>query len=337
VVDESAVLIGPTVVGRGARIGRGAVVAQCVVEPGAVVPAGTVARQRVVTAGEATAGALVDDASPREPLDPVGALREIETRSPFERFYALKAPVEAALAAAALVLLSPLFAVIAAAVKLTSAGPVFYGDRREGRGGREFRCWKFRSMEVNAHARQHELADANQVDGPQFKIREDPRITRVGRLLRRLNLDELPQLVNVVRGEMSLVGPRPSPFRENQICVPWRDGRLSVAPGITGLWQVCRDRTDSADFHQWIYYDLLYVNHASPWLDLKILLATALTLGGRRRVPLRWLIGRSGVASPPAPRAVWPKAKSPDARVALQPLRVIRVEARAGVERRWKA
>jgi len=299
VVDEGAVLIGPVVAGHRSRIGRGATVAQCVVAPGTEVPAGAVARQRVVTAAQATAGALVDDPSPREPLGPIGTIREIDTRSPFARVYGLKAPVEAALAAAALVLLSPLLAVIAAAVRLSSPGPVFYGDRREGRAGREFRCWKFRSMAVDAHARQHELADANQVDGPQFKIQEDPRITRVGRLLRRLNLDELPQLFNVVKGEMSLVGPRPSPFRENQICVPWRDGRLSVAPGITGLWQVCRDRSDAADFHQWIYYDLLYVNHASPWLDLKILLATALTLGGRRRVPLRWLVGPADTAASP--------------------------------------
>ena len=211
--------------------------------------------------------------------------------------------MEAVIAAAALVLLSPLLAVLGAAVKLSSPGPVLYGDRREGRGGREFRCWKFRSMAVDAHARQRELAEENQLDGPQFKIREDPRITRMGRLLRRLNLDELPQLLNVVRGEMGLVGPRPSPFRENQICVPWRDGRLSVAPGITGLWQVCRDRSDAADFHQWIYYDLLYVNHASPWLDFKILLATVLTLGGRSRVPLRWLVGGLASASSAPQRA----------------------------------
>ena len=303
VVDEGAVLIGPTVVGRGSHVGGGATVAQCVVAPGTRVPPGAVARQRVVTPAQATTGSLVDDASSREPLGPIGTVREIDPQSPYEWVHSLKAPAEAAIAAAGLVLLSPLLAVVAAAVKLSSPGPVFYGDRREGRGGREFRCWKFRSMEVDAHARQRELTGANQVDGPQFKIREDPRITRVGHFLRRFNLDELPQLVNVVKGEMSLVGPRPSPFRENQICVPWRDGRLSVAPGMTGLWQVCRDRSDSADFHQWIYYDLLYVNHASPWLDLKILLATVLTLVGRRRVPLRWLVTPSDAAVSSGQRA----------------------------------
>ena len=112
-------------------------------------------------------------------------------------------------------------------------------------------------MTADAHRQQRQLYRSNQVDGPQFKLKEDPRVTRVGRLLRVTNLDEIPQLINVLRGQMSLVGPRPSPFRENQICVPWRRARLSVRPGITGLWQVCRDedRTEG-DFHEWIYYDL---------------------------------------------------------------------------------
>jgi hypothetical protein len=103
----------------------------------------------------------------------------------------------------------------------------------------------------------------------------------VGRVLRALNVDELPQLLNVLTGEMSLVGPRPSPFLENQVCVPWREARLSVRPGITGLWQVCRHNRDDGDFHQWIEYDLLYVQHTSFWLDLKILAATLATLGGK--------------------------------------------------------
>ena len=118
----------------------------------------------------------------------------------------------------------------------------------------------------------------------------DPRVTRVGRWMRRLNIDELPQLLNVVAGDMSLVGPRPSPFRENQICVPWRDARLSVPPGITGLWQVCRNHRKDGDFHQWIYYDLLYVQHMSLWLDIKILVATLLTRGGRLPARLPWLL-----------------------------------------------
>jgi lipopolysaccharide/colanic/teichoic acid biosynthesis glycosyltransferase len=132
------------------------------------------------------------------------------------------------------------------------------------------------------------------MDGPQFKLHRDPRVTRVGRLLRTTNLDELPQLFNVVLGQMSLVGPRPSPFRENQVCVPWRQGRLSVRPGITGLWQVCRRDRASGDFHQWIYFDLLYVQHMSLWLDLKILVATVITLGGRWSIPLSWVMAERG-------------------------------------------
>jgi lipopolysaccharide/colanic/teichoic acid biosynthesis glycosyltransferase len=145
-------------------------------------------------------------------------------------------------------------------------------------------------MRVGAHAAQRDLAAANQVDGPQFKMRVDPRVTRVGKWLRKTNLDELPQLVNVALGHMSLVGPRPSPFRENQTCVPWRDARLSVRPGITGLWQVCRHDREAGDFHQWIYYDIQYIRHQSLLVDLKILLATLWTGGGRTHVPLSWIV-----------------------------------------------
>ena len=165
-----------------------------------------------------------------------------------------------------------------------------YGDKREGMGGQVFRCWKFRSMVVNAHALQQKLREASNVDGPQFKIENDPRVTRLGGILRKTNIDELPQLINVALGQMSFVGPRPSPFRENQTCIPWREGRLSVRPGITGLWQICRRDRSTGDFHQWIYYDLLYVRHMSPWMDVKILGATFITLGGKRSVPLTWII-----------------------------------------------
>jgi lipopolysaccharide/colanic/teichoic acid biosynthesis glycosyltransferase len=105
-----------------------------------------------------------------------------------------------------------------------------------------------------------------------------------------MSLDELPQLFNVLLGQMSLIGPRPSPFRENQCCVPWREARLSVRPGITGLWQVCRHNRPGGDFHQWIYFDLLYVQHMSFSLDLKILLATLVTRGGQSNVPVHRLI-----------------------------------------------
>jgi len=145
-------------------------------------------------------------------------------------------------------------------------------------------------MCADADTLQSRLRGRNQVDGPQFKLDHDPRITRVGRWTRTTSLDELPQIFNVLIGDMSFVGPRPSPFRENQVCVPWREARLSVLPGITGLWQVCRHDRSDGDFHQWIYFDLLYVRHMSILLDHKILLATLLTLGGRGSVPLSWMV-----------------------------------------------
>jgi lipopolysaccharide/colanic/teichoic acid biosynthesis glycosyltransferase len=204
---------------------------------------------------------------------------------------AAKRIMDIVLAAVGLVLLSPLFAVVAVLIKLDSKGPVFFYHRREGKGSREFQCIKFRTMVQGAHNKQLDLYKNNEVDGPQFNLNQDPRVTEIGHWLRGLNIDELPQLLNVLAGQMSLVGPRPSPFRENQICVQWRRARLSVRPGITGLWQLCRDTERSrGGFHEWIYYDITYVRHLSFWLDLKILLATIVSLGGRWGVPLGWLV-----------------------------------------------
>jgi len=128
-----------------------------------------------------------------------------------------------------------------------------------------------------------ELADLNLCDGPQVLIKNDPRITRVGAILRRFQIDEFPQFFNVLRGQMSIVGPRPSPDRENQYCPAWRDLRLSVRPGITGLWQIRRTRAPGEDFQEWIRYDMEYVRRASFWFDLKLCFKTAwvLLLGSR--------------------------------------------------------
>ncbi len=174
-----------------------------------------------------------------------------------------------------LILLSPMMLVLALLVKLSSRGPVFFAHRRQGLRGVEFNCLKFRSMSEGADDLQAQLRGQNEVDGPQFKIARDPRITRIGRWLRETNLDEVPQLFNVLTGHMSMVGPRPSPDKENQFCPAWRRARLSVKPGITGLWQVLRRRDDpDSDFQQWIYYDVAYARHRSFWLDLQLLLYT---------------------------------------------------------------
>jgi lipopolysaccharide/colanic/teichoic acid biosynthesis glycosyltransferase len=125
------------------------------------------------------------------------------------------------------------------------------------------------------------LKQKNQADGPQFFIENDPRLTRVGRVLRKYNLDELPQFWNVLVGDMSVVGPRPSPNKENQFCPPWREARLSVRPGVTGLWQIMRTRRAGSDFQEWIKYDLEYVERRSTWLDLQIFFKTIAILLGK--------------------------------------------------------
>ena len=173
-----------------------------------------------------------------------------------------------------LALTLPFYPFIMLAIWLEDGGPFFFAHRRETLGGREFPCLKFRSMRKDADAVKAELAEENQADGPQFFMDDDPRITRVGRFLRKTYLDELPQFWNVLLGQMSVVGPRPSPYRENQYCPPWRDARLSVRPGVTGLWQVKRTRRRGCDFQEWIKYDIEYVENISWALDLKILWQT---------------------------------------------------------------
>jgi exopolysaccharide biosynthesis polyprenyl glycosylphosphotransferase len=183
-------------------------------------------------------------------------------------------------AAIGLVALSPLLVGIAIAIKLTSPGPVLFRQLRTGREGHPFTILKFRTMYDDAEARRHEMADRNEMDGPIFKMRHDPRATRIGRLLRRTSLDELPQLVNVLRGDMSLVGPRPFPLDESEKIDGWATTRFRVRPGITGLWQVCgRNQLTYDDLR---HLDSIYVASWSLWWDLRILLQTpGCVLGGR--------------------------------------------------------
>jgi lipopolysaccharide/colanic/teichoic acid biosynthesis glycosyltransferase len=176
---------------------------------------------------------------------------------------------------AALLVLTPVMLVISTMIWLEDGRPIFFGHERQGRGGRPFQCWKFRTMHRDAERIAQALDEYNICDGPQVFIQDDPRVNRVGRALRRMHLDELPQFWNVLVGEMSLVGPRPSPDQENRFCPAWREMRLSVRPGITGLWQVERTRLPGEDFQEWIKYDIEYVRRASLWLDVRILARTA--------------------------------------------------------------
>ncbi len=175
----------------------------------------------------------------------------------------------------------PLYPFIMLAIWLEDGGPFFFAHRRETVGGREFPCIKFRSMRKDAEKMKSQLKAKNQADGPQFFMDDDPRLTRVGKLLRKYNLDELPQFFNVLVGDMSVVGPRPSPRRENQYCPPWREARLSVRPGITGLWQVKRTRRTGTDFQEWIKYDIEYVERHSFWFDIKIIFQTVSAMLGK--------------------------------------------------------
>ena len=169
-------------------------------------------------------------------------------------------------------LAAPVWLVIALAVKLDSPGPVFYRDRRVGLGEREFGMFKFRSMYVDASERQAGLEAANEASGPLFKIKDDPRVTRVGRFLRRYSIDELPQVLNVLRGEMSLVGPRPLPLRDYVQLEDWHRKRYLVLPGMTGLWQVS-GRIDLT-FDDLVRLDFYYLENWSIWLDISILAKT---------------------------------------------------------------
>jgi exopolysaccharide biosynthesis polyprenyl glycosylphosphotransferase len=171
-----------------------------------------------------------------------------------------------------LLLLAPLFAVVAAAIKLDSRGPVFFRQERHGRGGRVFKIVKFRTMRDGAEAERMALADRNEVDGVLFKIKDDPRITRTGRFLRPTSIDELPQLWNVLRGQMSLVGPRPFVVHESSQIMGWASRRLDLTPGITGLWQILG--RNEIPFEEMVKLDYIYVTSWSLWWDVKILLQT---------------------------------------------------------------
>jgi lipopolysaccharide/colanic/teichoic acid biosynthesis glycosyltransferase len=172
-----------------------------------------------------------------------------------------------------LVVLSPLFLIVGALVAVSSPGSALYAWDVIGRHGRPFRGYKFRTMVANADELKPKLLHKNEMTGPVFKMRDDPRLTRLGRFLRKFSIDELPQLLSVLKGDMSLVGPRPAGPLEWEQYEPWQRRKLSVTPGITCLWQVS-GRNRVSKFDEWVRMDLDYIDHWSLWLDLRILLRT---------------------------------------------------------------
>ncbi|MFN0241778.1 MAG: sugar transferase [Planctomycetota bacterium] len=219
-------------------------------------------------------------------VDSLGHMTTLSaTRTPTDELaLALKRAIDLAVAVLVLAVVAPLLALVALALLLERNGPVLFRQERVGRNGRRFVLYKFRSMVPNAERLRAALAEHNEMRGPAFKLTNDPRVTPLGRWLRRLSIDELPQLFNVIKGEMSLVGPRPPLPSEVDLYQPSQRRRLSVRPGITGLWQV-RGRSDIQDFERWVKLDLEYIDHWSLASDLWILVRTipaVLTARGAR-------------------------------------------------------
>lgn len=171
-----------------------------------------------------------------------------------------------------LIFLSPLFLVVALMIKLEDGESVFYIQERNGINGKVFRMYKFRSMCMNAETIHKELLNQNELDGPAFKMKNDPRVTRVGKFIRKTSIDELPQLINIMKGDMSIVGPRPLPTYETAQCNDYQNQRLLVKPGLTCYWQ-CSGRNDIS-FDEWIEMDLRYIKEAGIWTDTKLILKT---------------------------------------------------------------
>jgi len=184
----------------------------------------------------------------------------------------LKRALDLIIAVGALILVAPVMLFTAIAIKLDSPGPILFRQTRVGKWGKHFPCYKFRSMYIDAEQRLQGLLALNEADGPVFKMKNDPRVTRVGRVIRKLSIDELPQLFNVVKGEMSLVGPRPALPREVSQYEYEQIGRLQAVPGITGLQQV--SGRSNVDFKRWIELDLQYISEQSLWKDIEILIKT---------------------------------------------------------------
>ena len=187
-------------------------------------------------------------------------------------YRAIKRGFDVLASGVALVLLSPLFGVLTVKIKKEDGGPAFYSQTRIGKNGKPFKMWKFRSMIVNADKMVEQLEEQNEIDGAMFKIKDDPRVTKIGHVIRKYSLDELPQLWNVLKGDMSLVGPRPPLPSEVEEYTDYDKQRLLVMPGCTGLWQVTK--RNEADFDEMVWLDIVYINHSGILEDLKLIIKT---------------------------------------------------------------
>jgi len=270
-IGPNAVVAGPAILCDGVHIGGGSVVRNVILGQGVSVRKEQVLVDCIVPDGGSKKEYIIPSACSGTFTESVGPYRHWP-RFSYAKFG--KRLFDIVISAAVLLFFLPVLPIIALAVKLSSKGAVFYRAKRQGLHGKDFDCLKFRTMVAAADAIQDRLRAVNQVDGPQFKIDNDPRISGVGNFLRDTCIDEIPQFINVLLGQMSVVGPRPSPEEENQSCPAWRDARLSVRPGITGLWQIYRTRQTDMDFQEWVYYDMKYVCRLSLWTDVLICIKT---------------------------------------------------------------
>ena len=203
---------------------------------------------------------------------------ESESSMEFSLYEVIKRLIDVVCSFLGVLVLSPLFIIIAIIIKTTSKGPVFFSQKRVGKNGKEFDMYKFRSMVVNAEELKEKLAAQNEMSGPMFKMKDDPRVTKVGKFIRKTSLDELPQLWNVLKGDMSLVGPRPSLPKEVAQFEEWMYKRLEVKPGLTCYWQV--SGRNNSDFEDWMKLDIKYVEERSTWVDVKLIFKTVGVLFG---------------------------------------------------------
>ena len=203
---------------------------------------------------------------------------ENESTRGFSFYEAIKRLIDIICSFVGILVLSPLFIIIAIIIKFTSKGPVFFSQKRVGRNGKEFDMYKFRSMVVNAEELKEKLAAQNEMSGPMFKMKDDPRVTKVGKFIRKTSIDELPQLWNILKGDMSLVGPRPSLPKEVAQFDEWMYKRLEVKPGLTCYWQV--SGRNNIDFEDWMKLDVKYVEERNLWIDIKLICKTVFVLFG---------------------------------------------------------
>jgi lipopolysaccharide/colanic/teichoic acid biosynthesis glycosyltransferase len=269
IIEKDSVVAGPAIIGKGAIVGRNSIIVRSILASGQSIKPNAMITDQVILPGMSTRCSF-------EQFDFDSSGKNFRQWAPCSYPRLAKRVADMLISAAVLLLFAPVILIIAMLVKITSPGPAFFGDKRQGLHGKDFSCYKFRSMVPGADKLQQKLRKLNEVDGPQFKMEFDPRVTTIGRFLRNTYLDEIPQFWNVLTGKMSIVGPRPSPEAENSLCASWRDARLSVRPGITGLWQVCRTRLPGTDFHEWVYFDKMYVKNISLSLDIWICWKTAL-------------------------------------------------------------